>query len=485
MLSLNSKTKTIGTAFIDAGIQLSVPTVTSTVSIATKVRSYSVIQESPSTRKIRYGLSSLSISFQKRSHLNKRKLVRDVATQSSSEQIVTHKSLNSPSHLENSNQTNMTTAITSSSQEYLSSRRYYQYPISSSCSSTKHNKTIKNTLLGIWQGLNTDELQLPSSSRTDLKYFEDRVKQNNRSCKAVSNVFTTLLTPTRAKKERHQWVQLVGHNGTFKTGIHDGYILKELCEHEQYCCELLQNDFLKHFVPKYNGTFQDDDGKLFIEIEDLLASFHEPSIMDCKIGVRTYLEEELDKSECNPEPRTDLYNKMIAIDCSAPTEKEHEEKKILKSRYMLWRESLSSSQNLGFRIEAIKKSHGLMSKEFQRIKECNDVKKQLSEFLVNSLPRATQYLERLIELRTACIHSNFFQTHELIGSSLLFVHDENRASIWMIDFGKTRLLPDNIHITHDKPWIRGSHEDGYLSGLDNLISILQEIINEQYLGVNI
>jgi len=39
-------------------------------------------------------------------------------------------------------------------------------------------------------------------------------------------------------------------------------------------------------------------------MEDLLASFHEPCIMDCKIGVRTYLEEDLDKSERDPEPRT-------------------------------------------------------------------------------------------------------------------------------------------------------------------------------------
>jgi 1D-myo-inositol-triphosphate 3-kinase len=45
---------------------------------------------------------------------------------------------------------------------------------------------------------------------------------------------------------------------------------------------------------------------------------------------------------------------MIVIDPSAPTEKENEEKKILKSRYMIWRESLSSTQDLGFRIEAIK-----------------------------------------------------------------------------------------------------------------------------------
>ena len=45
---------------------------------------------------------------------------------------------------------------------------------------------------------------------------------------------------------------------------------------------------------------------------------------------------------------------MIEIDPNAPTEEEHREKKILKPRYMIWRESLSSSQDLAFRIEAIK-----------------------------------------------------------------------------------------------------------------------------------
>jgi hypothetical protein len=49
--------------------------------------------------------------------------------------------------------------------------------------------------------------------------------------------------------------------GTFKEGIHDGYVLKELCEHERRCCELLQTDSLKDFVPRYNGTVKDEEGK--------------------------------------------------------------------------------------------------------------------------------------------------------------------------------------------------------------------------------
>lgn len=51
---------------------------------------------------------------------------------------------------------------------------------------------------------------------------------------------------------------------------------------------------------------------------------------------------------------------MITIDPLAPTEQEHEEGKVLKSRYMIWRENMSSSQDLGFRIEAIKVRENLI-----------------------------------------------------------------------------------------------------------------------------
>lgn len=88
-------------------------------------------------------------------------------------------------------------------------------------------------------------------------------------------------------------------------------------------------------------------------------------------------------------------------------------------------------------------------------------------------------MQRLQAIRATLQCSEFFKQHEVIGSSLLFVHDHKLANVWMIDFAKTVLLPENRLIDHSTTWTVGNHEDGYLIGINNLIDIFQELEMEQ------
>lgn len=116
-------------------------------------------------------------------------------------------------------------------------------------------------------------------------------------------------------KKRYPWVQLAGHAGTrlgggaapgnlnaaalapfnvssarpsvqgnFQAGEY-GRLLKRYCESEQLCLQKLMKDALRPYVPGYYGVVQRDEQDYNL-MDDLLAEFDSPSIMDCKMGSR-------------------------------------------------------------------------------------------------------------------------------------------------------------------------------------------------------
>ncbi|XP_043119996.1 inositol-trisphosphate 3-kinase Cb [Puntigrus tetrazona] len=278
-------------------------------------------------------------------------------------------------------------------------------------------------------------------------------------------------------KKRYPWVQLAGHAGNFQAGEY-GKLLKKYCECEQQCLEKLMNDCLRPFVPGYYGIVQQNDQDYNL-MDDLLTDFNSPSIMDCKMGSRTYLEEELVKARERPRLRKDMYEKMVAVDPGAPSPEEKAQQAVLKPRYMQWRETLSSTATLGFRIEGIKKADGTCNTSFKKTKHKEQVMKALSDFVDGNTQLLRSYLQRLEELRSTLETSQFFRTHEVVGSSLLFVHDASGlARVWMIDFGKTVPLPPPQTLDHRTPWAEGNREDGYLWGLDNLIQIYGDMLQD-------
>ncbi|XP_008398215.1 inositol-trisphosphate 3-kinase A isoform X1 [Poecilia reticulata] len=295
--------------------------------------------------------------------------------------------------------------------------------------------------------------------------------------KAWKKLKTYIRWPLQAsQKKKVNWVQLAGHKGNFKAA-EEGTILKKLSENEKKCFEDLQNDVLVHFVPRYQGIVE-NDGEFFVQMTDLLAGFNHPNVMDCKMGLRTYLEEELVRARERPKLREDLYKKMMEVDREGPSPQEHFQRGITKPCYMQWRDSMSSTNTLGFRIEGIKKYDGTCRTDFKKTRSKQDIIKLFKEFVEEDVSIIMSYLERLREIREALRISDFFKKHEVIGSSLLFIHVCGRANVWMIDFGKTSALPEGQTLRHDLPWQEGNREDGYLLGLENLILTLEAACNE-------
>ena len=73
------------------------------------------------------------------------------------------------------------------------------------------------------------------------------------------------------------------------------------------------------------------------------------------MGVRTFLEEALMTARQNPDLRCDLYQRMVQVDDNEPTQMEHYLKKVTLHRFMIWRDTISSTTSLGFRVKGMRK----------------------------------------------------------------------------------------------------------------------------------
>ncbi|KAK6725928.1 hypothetical protein RB195_004318 [Necator americanus] len=278
------------------------------------------------------------------------------------------------------------------------------------------------------------------------------------------------------KERMKKWVQLSGHEGSIVPASTCTLYKKQAgnCS-EARAYEVISRDpSLTGFTPRYIRQLQKND-ECFIEIEDLLQQFADPtktSIMDIKVGTRTFLESEVS----NTKRRKDLYEKMTAIDPNEPTPEERACGEITKLRYMQFRERESSSAELGFRIEAAKMPGGSLQKNFKKVRTYSDVTVALIDFFGTDRERIrSRLLARLKAMRSAIERSRFFATHEVVGSSILIVHDSEKVNCWMIDFAKSSPVEPPKVMDHRTTWIPGNSEDGYLTGIDNLVKILEEM----------
>lgn len=92
----------------------------------------------------------------------------------------------------------------------------------------------------------------------------------------------------------------------------------------------------------------EDETPIVLHLEDLTAGFESPCVADIKMGVRTFVESEV----TNAKKRVDLGVKMNTADPGSLSEGEMSEG-ITKLRYMQFRDALSSSASLGWRVDGL------------------------------------------------------------------------------------------------------------------------------------
>ncbi|XP_067313108.1 inositol-trisphosphate 3-kinase A isoform X2 [Pseudorasbora parva] len=317
-----------------------------------------------------------------------------------------------------------------------------------------------------------------SSAESDEVFSESEDTAARRQTMKKCRSWRTFLTMMQwSKRTQSSWIQLAGHQGNVRLS-EGGEVLKRFCKVEDVCLQALMSDALCQFVPHYFGHIS-KDGERYIRLEDLLSGLKHPVIMDCKMGVRTYQEEEIIKARNNASVRSDMYQKMVKVDPTAPTAEEQTQRGVTKLRYLQWRDDSSSTSSLGFRIEGIVMGNGKVLRDFYKTRTEAQVTETLLSFTRRQVHILEAYESRLQALSKALKESTFFYKHEIIGSSLLFVHDcSSKANIWMIDFGKTIPTPEDVQLSHDVPWVEGNREDGYLIGLTSLISLLRKAIKQ-------
>ncbi|XP_017060989.1 inositol-trisphosphate 3-kinase homolog isoform X2 [Drosophila ficusphila] len=291
------------------------------------------------------------------------------------------------------------------------------------------------------------------------------------SAPATPHLLQHQQTQTQAKPQG--WMQLSGHPESI-VPTSTGIVRKRITgfdDNEMHAYQLIcQEPQTAQIVPAYYGM-QEIQAQHYIELQDLLSGFRDPCVMDIKMGSRTFLESEVSNATLRP----DLYQKMIAVDAGAPTPAEHEARAITKLRYMTFRESLSSSHSKGFRIEALRLRGRQPVKDLKTCRSSEQIAQTIEQFLAARRSVQKELLKRLKHMRLVIEQSAFFARHEIVGSSIFIVYDDDKVGVWLIDFAKCRELPPQIRVDHRSPWAPGNREEGLLRGMDELIRSFEEV----------
>lgn len=143
------------------------------------------------------------------------------------------------------------------------------------------------------------------------------------------------------------------------------------------------------------------------------------------------------------------------------------------------REKISTTSKLAFRIEAVHNSSSRYTQDLKKISNSIQVLDCFKFFLnkAHNKKLLENLIEKLKDLRRNVEESEFFQKHQIIGSSLFLIHDGSNCGAWIIDLAHAIPAPEGIEkLNHRSGWKMGNGEDGILTGLDNIIRLFRSFL---------
>ncbi|KAA6393348.1 MAG: hypothetical protein EZS28_011124 [Streblomastix strix] len=281
--------------------------------------------------------------------------------------------------------------------------------------------------------------------------------------------------------------QTGGHEDTLFM-VDDGKILlklypntsQELGNYEKFNAEWHHYSL---YTPHFYGT-QGIDGKTFLKLENLTYGFTSPCVVDIKIGLRPFAP---DASESKQRVQTKKFNattgcslglRLIAMKRYEPLQKLNINYPKSFGIEITTKERLKAALRLFFSYSTEK-----LDSEILHQPQCSSYQESNADnFPMHSVfhqETVKQVLIKVEQLRdffekTPKPQLNFYS------SSLLIVYEGNQIEsqdhlpepkVKMIDFQHVfERIPDTQ---------AGKEEDGYVFGLQNLSSILQELLNKQ------
>ena len=297
-----------------------------------------------------------------------------------------------------------------------------------------------------------------------------------------------------------------GHVANFRR-TKDGSIFKTTEKSEARMYDTLNKapSQVKRYLPTVKSPpTRASKGRVTLELADLTHGVDGACLMDIKMGMRAFT----DAEDTGPagERREDMLAKMDKIDPAAATDAEREANGVYKircailtrlsdtqpslpashhpapplsyCRYLKFRDEKSTTNTLGFRIDAVS-IEGPNEGAVPDMKELRTVStaEQAQEVMLQYVQRRPEVLASLVpqlrEMRGEMEKCAVFMSHSFIRTSLLFKYSNgtNETSVHMIDLKGAAPAPGTL--THRAAYETGNGEDGYLTGVDNLISLCE------------